>query len=109
MLDAVFLNMRMHGRIALCGMISQYNLEKPEALHNLIWLLYKRVCMEGFLVLEHFHLYSKFLDTVLPDIREKKIIYVEDIVEDLENGPAAVIGLFSGRNIGKQLVVVARE
>ncbi|PQQ03380.1 2-alkenal reductase (NADP(+)-dependent) [Prunus yedoensis var. nudiflora] len=30
MLDAVLLNMRMNGRIAGCGMISQYNLEQPE-------------------------------------------------------------------------------
>ncbi|BBH08642.1 alkenal reductase [Prunus dulcis] len=30
MLDAVLLNMKMNGRIAACGMISQYNLEQPE-------------------------------------------------------------------------------
>ncbi|KAJ0094038.1 hypothetical protein Patl1_26852 [Pistacia atlantica] len=31
--------------------------------------------------------YSKFLDEVLPMIREGKIVYVEDIAEGLENGP----------------------
>ncbi|GMJ01646.1 hypothetical protein like AT3G03080 [Hibiscus trionum] len=41
--------------------------------------------------------------------REGKVKYVEDIVEGLENGPAALIGLFSGRNVGKQIVVVAKE
>ncbi|KDO41767.1 hypothetical protein CISIN_1g039636mg [Citrus sinensis] len=46
--------------------------------------------------------YSKFLDVVLPLIREGKIVYVEDIVEGLENAPAALLGLFSGRNVGKQ-------
>ncbi|KAK2973765.1 hypothetical protein RJ640_002269 [Escallonia rubra] len=35
--------------------------------------------------------------------------YVEDIAEGLESAPAALFGLFSGRNIGKQVVVVARE
>ncbi|KAL6905877.1 hypothetical protein ACP4OV_003478 [Aristida adscensionis] len=32
MLDAVLLNMRLRGRIAMCGMISQYNLEQPEGV-----------------------------------------------------------------------------
>ncbi|XP_050256997.1 2-alkenal reductase (NADP(+)-dependent)-like [Quercus robur] len=38
-LDAVLLNMRAHGRIAACGLISQYNLDKPEGVHNLMHLI----------------------------------------------------------------------
>ena len=109
MLDAVLLNMRIGGRIAVCGMISQYNLDKPEGVHNLIHLIVKWVCFEGFLVLDYDHLYPKFLELVLPYIKEGKIIYVEDIAEGLESGPAALVGLFTGRNVGKQVVVVARE
>ena len=109
MLDAVLLNMRVHGRIAVCGLISQYNLEQHEGIHNLFCLITKRIKMEGFLVFDYYHLYPKFLDMVLPQIKEGKIAYVEDIAEGLENAPSALIGLFSGRNIGKQVVVVARE
>jgi len=109
MLDAVLLNMRHHGRIALCGMISQYNLEQPESVQNLIALLFKQIRMEGFAVYEYYDQYSKFLDFVLPYIKEGKIVYVEDITEGLESGPAALIGLFSGRNVGKQVVKVAQE
>jgi NADPH-dependent curcumin reductase CurA len=58
---------------------------------------------------DYYHHYPKFLDTVLSGIREGKIVYVEDIAEGLENGPAALVGLFSGRNVGKQVVLVARE
>lgn len=107
MLDAVLLNMKMHGRIAACGMVSQYNLEKPEGVHNLFSLILKRVRMEGFVVFDYDHLYPKFLDTVLPAIREGKIVYIEDTVQGLDNAPAAIIGVFSGRNIGKQVVAVA--
>ncbi|CDP08119.1 unnamed protein product [Coffea canephora] len=108
-LDATLLNMKVHSRIAVCGMISQYNLDKPEGIHNLASVLYKRIRMEGFVVKEYYHLYPKFLDLVLPYIRKNKITYVEDIAEGLENGPAALVGLFSGRNVGKQVLVVARE
>ncbi|KAF3967952.1 hypothetical protein CMV_008103 [Castanea mollissima] len=108
-LDAVLLNMRDHGRIAVCGMISQYNLDQPEGVKNLMCLVYKCIHMTGFTVRDYYHLYPKFLDTVLPYIKEGKIAYVEDIAEGLESGPAALVGLFSGRNIGKQVVVIARE
>lgn len=109
MLDAVLLNMKIHGRIAACGMISQYNLEQPEGIHNLMNIVLKQVRVEGFLVFDYYHLYPKFLEMVLPQIKEGKIAYVEDIAEGLENAPAALLGLFSGRNVGKQVVVVSHE
>ncbi|XP_059447509.1 2-alkenal reductase (NADP(+)-dependent)-like [Corylus avellana] len=108
-LDAVLLNMRAHGRISVCGMISQYNLDELEGVKNLVLIIAKRIRMQGFIAFDYYHLYPKFLDTVLSGIREGKIVYVEDIAEGLENGPAALVGLFSGRNVGKQVVMVARE
>nr|KJB27735.1 hypothetical protein B456_005G006800 [Gossypium raimondii] len=109
MLDAVILNMRVHGCIAVCGMISQYNRDQPEGVHNLMSIVYKRIRIEGFATVDYYPQYSKFLDFILPYIREGKVKYVEDIVEGLENGPAAIIGLFSGRNVGKQVVVIAPQ
>lgn len=109
MLDVVLLNMKLNGRIAACGMISQYNLDKPDGVGNLFCLISKRIRMEGFIVGDYYHLYPKFLDLVLPWIKEGKIMYLEDIAEGLESAPAALIGLFSGRNVGKQVVAVASE
>nr|WAU48314.1 2-alkenal reductase (NADP (+) -dependent) [Gloriosa superba] len=109
MLDAVLLNMRVHGRIAACGMISQYNLENQEGVHNLMFIISKRIRMEGFVVFDHNHVYPQFVDTIVPSIKEGKITYVEDTAEGLESAPSALIGLFAGRNIGKQLVVLAHE
>ncbi|KAK4489089.1 hypothetical protein RD792_004883 [Penstemon davidsonii] len=109
MLDAVLLNMRLRGRIAVCGMISQYNLEEHEGVRNLFCLVIKRIRMEGFVAFDYYHLYPKFLELVLPHIRDGKLTYVEDIAQGLESGPATLVGLFSGRNVGKQVVAVARE
>ncbi|XP_024964789.1 2-alkenal reductase (NADP(+)-dependent)-like isoform X1 [Cynara cardunculus var. scolymus] len=109
MLEAVLLNMRLHGRISVCGMISQYNLEQGDGVRNLFCLVSKRLLMKGFVVTDHYHLYPKYMEMVMPLIKEGKICYIEDIVEGLESAPAALVGLFSGRNVGKQVVVVARE
>ena len=109
MLDAVLLNLRLNARIAACGMISQYNLERPEGVHNLRHLIFKQARLEGFVVANYYHLYPKFLELVLPSIKQGKIIYVEDVAEGLESGPAALVGLFAGHNVGKQLIVVSRE
>ncbi|GAB4858913.1 hypothetical protein Ancab_010386 [Ancistrocladus abbreviatus] len=108
MLDAILLDIRVHDRIAVCGMISQYNLARPEGVHNLFCLV-KRVCMEGFNVSDYCDQYPKYLEMVLPLIKEGKITYVEDISEGLGSAPTALAGLFTGRNVGKQVVVVARE
>ncbi|CAF1781902.1 hypothetical protein HID58_088929 [Brassica napus] len=109
MLDAVLLNMNIHGRIAVCGMISQYNLENHEGVHNLSTIIYKRIRIQGFAVFDYYDKYSKFLEFVIPCIKEGKIAYVEDVAEGLEKGPEALVGLFHGKNVGKQVVVIARE
>ncbi|XP_072979770.1 2-alkenal reductase (NADP(+)-dependent)-like [Typha angustifolia] len=109
MLDAVLLNMRIHGRIATCGMISQYNKETQEGVHNLFCLIAKRIRMEGFIVVDYYSNYRKFEEMVVQYLKEGKITYVEDIAEGLETAPAALVGLFHGRNVGKQLVIVAKE
>ncbi|KAG9140311.1 hypothetical protein Leryth_023293 [Lithospermum erythrorhizon] len=109
MLDAVLLNMRQHGRIAVCGMISQHNPEQRDDIQNLLCLIKKCIRMEGFLFSNYVHLYPKFMETVLPLIKEGKIVCVEDVVEGLEHAPGALIGLYSGQNVGKQVVVVSHE
>lgn len=101
--------MRVHGRIAVCGMISQYNLDEPEGVTNLMCLVYKRIHMQGFTVRDYYQLYPNYLDYILPYIREGKVTYLEDIAHGLENGPSALVGLFSGRNVGKQLVSISHQ
>ncbi|XP_042030091.1 2-alkenal reductase (NADP(+)-dependent)-like [Salvia splendens] len=109
MLDAVIPNMRPSGRITACEMISQYDVEETDATHNLMSAIIKKIRMQGFVVFDYFNLYPNYLEMVLPLIKQGKLAYVEDIVEGLEAAPAALVGLFSGRNVGKQVVLVARD
>nr|XP_048318646.1 NADP-dependent alkenal double bond reductase P2-like [Ziziphus jujuba var. spinosa] len=40
LLDGVLVNMRDHGSIVMCGMISQYNLPQPQGILNLFQMNY---------------------------------------------------------------------
>ncbi|XP_027365676.1 2-alkenal reductase (NADP(+)-dependent)-like isoform X2 [Abrus precatorius] len=109
MFEAALSNMRRRGRIVVAGMISQYNVDEPKGIKNLVDIVFKQIKIEAFIVYDYYHLYPKFLDTILPYVREGKITYVEDIAEGLENGPAALEAMFTGRSGGKQVVLVAHE
>lgn len=109
MLDAALINMRINGRIAICGMVSQQSFSDPQGIHNLIQLITKRVKMQGFLQSDYLHLFPRFLEDVTSLCKEGKITYLEDMNEGLESGPSAFVGLFSGKNIGKQVIRVAHN
>eukprot|EP01018_Ginkgo_biloba_P011402 Gb_28524 [translate_table: standard] len=109
MLEAVLENMNVHGRIAVCGMISQYNIEESTGIKNLVNLVLKRIRMEGFIEGDYLHMYPQFVEKIRSYLKEGKIIYIEDIVEGLENAPSALVGLFQGKNIGKQVVHLCNE
>ncbi|KAK6244311.1 hypothetical protein QUC31_010720 [Theobroma cacao] len=109
MLDAALLNMQVHGRIAVCGMVSLHSYSDPKGIHNLFCLVTKRIKMQGFLQSDYMHKFPQFLEHVTDSYKQGKIVYIEDMTEGLETAPAAFVGLFSGKNIGKQVVCVARE
>lgn len=108
MLDATLLNMRPHGRIAVCGMVSQNGFSNTEGICNLSCLITKRIKMQGFLQSDYRHLFPQFLGCMVDYYKQGKIVYIEDTSEGLESGPAAFVGLFSGKNVGKQVVCVAK-
>lgn len=109
MLDEVILQMKAHGRIALCGMISQYNIEEPEGVHNLFSLIMKRIEMKGFVETDFDHVYPEYVEFCIKYLQQGKLVYVEDVAQGIENAPAALVGIFYGRNVGKQVVCIANE
>ena len=95
------------GRIPVCGMISQYNLEQPEpGPRNLALLVRSRLEMKGFLVFDYRHRRDDFLAEVGPWVRDGRLKYREDVAEGIENAPQAFIGMLRGENLGKQLVKI---
>ena len=107
--DAVFPNLRIKGRVVICGQISQYNLEKPEMGQRFLWhMITKRARIEGFLVFEFADRHTEALVEMAEWLRQGKLKYRETIEEGgIESAPAAFISMLKGGNIGKQLVKIA--
>ena len=97
--------MAVRGRIAVCGMISQYNNAQPEpGPNNLGLLIARRVRIEGFLVFDNADMRPQFYSDLAAWVREGKVKWRETVVEGVENAPDAFLQLFTGGNVGKMLV-----
>jgi NADPH:quinone reductase len=104
---AVHSRLNVGARIAICGQISQYNLERPEPTFHPGLLIVHRARMEGFLVSDYVHRFEEAAPRLLRWVAEGKLRYTEDVTEGLENAPRAFIRMLNGENRGKTLVRVS--
>ncbi|MFC0600924.1 NADP-dependent oxidoreductase [Streptomyces palmae] len=107
-LEAAIGCMKVHGRIAVCGMISQYNETEPSpAPRNLAQVIGKRLRIQGMLVNDHQALRPQFTAEVGGWIRDGSLHYRETVVRGIENGVDAFLGMLRGANTGKMVVSLA--
>ena len=108
--DSVMNCLALRAKVIVCGMIAQYNLQKsylgPSHLRS---ILISRARVEGFLIFDWAHRYSEGLSCLKKMISNNELFYNEDIVEGIENAPAAFLGLFDGKNLGKRLVRLSED
>ncbi|KAI7906658.1 uncharacterized protein BX663DRAFT_497227 [Cokeromyces recurvatus] len=107
MLDAVLAVANNFARIIACGMISQYNREKPEPIYNIINIITKRIKFDGFVIMDHMDYEQKFLEEVTPMLVSGKVKYREDISQGIDKVPEALVGVLRGENFGKKIVHIA--
>ncbi len=103
-LDAALKRMNAFSRIAVCGLISQYNATEPYGVKNFASILTNRIKVQGFIVSDRMELWAKALPELIGWVAGGKIKYRETIAQGIENAPKAFIGLLKGENFGKQLV-----
>jgi NADPH-dependent curcumin reductase CurA len=96
------------GRIVLCGAISGYNDDEPQpGPRNLMYLVARRVKMQGFIVMDYLDRMDEAMHDLLTWVGEDKLAWREDIQEGFENIPATLLRLYDGRNQGKQILKLA--
>lgn len=106
--DAVWPLLRQGARISICGQISLYNLDKPDVgPRPQPYLLVNRALMKGFIITDYAPRFGEGVKQLGEWLAAGKLKYAENVVEGFENTPQAFIGLFTGDNLGKQIVKVA--
>ncbi len=106
-LDTVLARIAMHGRIVVCGAISQYNESgQPYGLVNTTMLIMRRARMEGFIILDFAARFAEAQLELATMLLSGSLAHQEHLVQGLEHAPEALNLLFSGGNHGKTLVVV---
>jgi NADPH-dependent curcumin reductase CurA len=106
---AVFDQLNAFARVAMCGMVSQYNMEEFPPGPNLGFLVGKRVLIQGFIVSDRAERLIEWRKLAAPWVADGSLVYREDVVVGLENAPNALCGILDGRNFGKLLVRVGDD
>jgi len=105
LMDAIFARLNIGARVALCGLISEYNAEDPpsgpRAFGN---LLIQRALVKGFIVLDHFGQATEAITEIAGLMQQGKLKPLETVVEGFEQLPTAINMLFDGKNVGKLVV-----
>ncbi len=107
-LDTVLTRLKMKARVVICGAISQYNNTEPgKGLVNYMSLLVYRARMEGLVVFDYADRYHIGIAAMAAWLEQGRMKSKEDIVEGIEQFPAALGMLFEGKNFGKLILKVA--
>ncbi|MYL58211.1 NADP-dependent oxidoreductase [Virgibacillus halodenitrificans] len=110
--DAVWPLLNDFARIPVCGAISSYNLKEGEqdiGLRIQPFLIKSHAKMQGFIVGDFADQFGEAYKFLAEGVSNGELKFEETIKEGFKTIPDAFLGLFTGENIGKQLVKVADE
>jgi NADPH-dependent curcumin reductase CurA len=98
----------MHGRVIICGAISQYNNTTPvKGPSNYLSLLVNRASMKGMVVFDYTDRFGTAVRDLAKWMHEGKMISREHIVDGIETFPETLLKLFHGENFGKLVLKVS--
>lgn len=110
MMDEVIARLNDFSRMPLCGLISTYNATEPvPGPYNFANLLMRRTLLKGFIVIDYLDRFPEGIQAMAGWLLEGRLKFETDVVEGLENAPASLERLFTGRNLGKLVVKVSDE
>ncbi|MER8007747.1 NADP-dependent oxidoreductase [Streptomyces sp. NPDC094149] len=108
-LDAALTRLAMHGRVVICGAISQYNNTAPvKGPSNYLSLLVRRARMEGFVVFDYAKRFPQAAQDIAAWIGTGRVKVKEHVVGGtVDDFPEVLQMLFRGENVGKLVLELA--
>lgn len=103
---AVFARMNLLGRVALCGLVSEYNDGVSADGPNLWPAVHKSLRIEGFRASRFFDRIPEFVEQALMWRDEGRLRHADHIADGIENTPRAFIDMLAGKHVGKAMVKV---
>ena len=106
-LDIALDKLADRARVVLCGGISRYNETGPvPGPVNYFNLVLRRARMEGFIVLDYANRFPEAVEVLVKHLVSGELRHRETVLDGFEQLPQALMNLFTGANVGKQLVAV---
>ncbi len=100
----VFYRMNAHGRIVVCGMIADYNTDKPSHGPNWMNIIRKRLTIQGYTMPDHWDRVPAIMDKLATLYAAGKLKYRAHTLKGLESAIDGINLLFTGENKGKLMV-----
>jgi len=106
---AVFNRLKVHGRMAVCGLISAYNATRMPPSPNFGRIITHRLNLRGFLVLDYAPRAREMVAEMGPMVLDGRIKWKVHVDDGLEGALDSLNRLFTGDHDGKLLVRVSEE
>jgi NADPH-dependent curcumin reductase CurA len=106
---AVFNRLKVHGRMAVCGLISAYNATRMPPSPNFGRIITHRLTLQGFLVLDYAPRAREMAAGMGPMVADGRIKWKVHVDDGLEGAIGSLNRLFTGDHDGKLLVRVSEE
>jgi NADPH-dependent curcumin reductase CurA len=95
-------------RVVICGAISRYNDDPRSAQQtgpqNYFNVVFTNATIQGFLVMHYEQHYPAAYRRLEAWVRAGRLVPFDDVVHGFENAPRALMRIFTGANVGKQLL-----
>lgn len=105
-LDAALMNLKHGSRVALCGLISEYNSPRKVGARNLWQLIVHSARIEGLLVRDYLPRFAEGAGVMAGWVREGRLLFDEHVDHGIDAAFPAFMRLFEGSNDGKMILAL---
>lgn len=106
---AVYNRLKVHGRMAVCGLVSSYNATRMPPSPNFSRIITHRLSIQGFLVLDYAPRAREMVAEMGPWLADGRVKWKVHVDNGLEGALGSLNRLFTGDHDGKLLVRVSEE